>query len=134
LDRTPTLALSFSRQQRGSTYSVGRAAGQGASSPLAFGQEADDLDADDGDFLEVQRGARAACVQLAPDLLEIPGPDVPDQAEDPSPAVRTPLEPEGHPSARLDGDAQQAAGHLSGSTCLQLLAFRSAIARHLPGV
>src|SRR5207253_10115467 len=91
---------------------VGRAAEQLGPLPLAFVEEPDDLDADYGDFLQVDRGARTAHLQLARDLFEIVGPHAPDEPESGPPAIRLPLELQRHRGAasRRGGFARRAPG------------------------
>ena len=69
------MLLSFARDP---FADVGRATEQLGALPLAIAQEADDLDTDHGDFLQVQGGVGTAELQLVHDFPEVLGFHGPD--------------------------------------------------------
>src|SRR3979411_596556 len=105
-DRRPVassfILLSFSRNP---FADVGRAIEQLGALPLALHQEADDIDADYGDSLQVQGGARTADLQLMRDLPEVLGLHGPDQPDGRPRPIRAALDLERHPSAAFPSRA-----------------------------
>ncbi len=67
--------------------------------PLALRQEADDIDADYGDSLQVQGGTWTADLQLVRDLLEVLGLHGPEQPNARLRPIRAALDLERHPSS-----------------------------------
>src|SRR5258705_546125 len=88
------LLLSFSRNP---FADVGRAIELLGALPLALHQEVDDIDADYGDSLQVQGGARTADLQLMRDLPEVLGLHGPDQPDGRPGPIRAALDLERHP-------------------------------------
>src|SRR6267154_973287 len=76
---------------------VGRATEQLGALPLALHQEVDDIDADYGDSLQVQGGARTADLQLVRDVPEVLGLHGPDQPDGRPRPIRAALDLERHP-------------------------------------